>query len=234
MYILHAKVQKGKQNDYCLLLVPCDVEEDRQVVDVVCTKNLFQFECHHCPRIRVVALSSIKSTRNTVDVSKVQLVVFILRTAACEDYNVFWQSLGKLFVIVAALHTTVATAHHDKLADSTTLHSFYNLVGKCKYLRVCKSANNLASFYFLWSLAGFSQCDNFREIFLTIFACCDVLPTWEASRVGCEYSLSIVCILCRRYDTVCSKYDRTIETCKLFLLLPPRIAVVAHKMLVFL
>ena len=54
--VLHAKVEQGKQNDDRLLLVPRDVEENRQVVDVVCTKNLFQFECHHCPRIRVVEI----------------------------------------------------------------------------------------------------------------------------------------------------------------------------------
>ncbi len=46
MDILHAKVEKGKQNDNSLLFIPCDIEENREVIDIVCSED-FVF-CHIC------------------------------------------------------------------------------------------------------------------------------------------------------------------------------------------
>ncbi len=47
--ILDAEAQKGQQNDDGLLLVPCDVEHYRQVVDTVDTEDLFQLQSHDYP-----------------------------------------------------------------------------------------------------------------------------------------------------------------------------------------
>ncbi len=45
MDVLHAKVKERQQDDDGLLLVPCDVEGERQLVDVVKAENLLELQC---------------------------------------------------------------------------------------------------------------------------------------------------------------------------------------------
>lgn len=43
MDILHTKIQKRQQDDDRLLLIPCNVVDDGQVVDIIQPKNFLEF-----------------------------------------------------------------------------------------------------------------------------------------------------------------------------------------------
>lgn len=81
MDILDAQIQQGEKHNDCFLLVPCDIERNRQVVDIVQPKDLLQFQGNQRQRIRVVALSGIQHAGNAADISQSKLVVLVLGTA---------------------------------------------------------------------------------------------------------------------------------------------------------
>ena len=62
----------------------------------------------------------------------------------------------------------------------------------------------------------------------------NVLATRISGRVSGKHTLLICCIRERRHNTVGCKHNRTVERRKLLTLLPPRVSVVANKMLVLL
>ena len=101
--ILHAQVQQGQQHDDRLLLIPGDVVDNRQVVDVVQAEDLLQLQGNDSQGVGVVALTGIQYTGNAADVTQRQLVVLVLGAAGGEDDRVLGQGLGKLGVVVPAL-----------------------------------------------------------------------------------------------------------------------------------
>ena len=130
--------------------------------------------------------------------------------------------------------TTIATAHHHKLLDGSTFHSFHHLIGKCKYLVVTKSANDFTCLDAFWSRTSLCQSYDFREILTSLSVCHNVFPSWESRCISGEHLVLVSGIGKRRYDAVGGEENRTIESRKLCTLLPPSISVVAHKVLVFL
>ena len=192
MDILHAKAQQSEKHDDSLLLVPGNVEGNRQIIDISSSEDLFEVQSHHSPRIAVVALSSIEHTRDAVDVAEVELVVFILSAARGEDHHILRQSLGEVSIIVTALHTTVATTHHHELADSATLDSLNDLVSKGKDLVVSEAADDLTMLDLFRSLALACHLDDLREVLMAVGTGSDMLPSWKARRIGCEHTTCIV------------------------------------------
>ena len=79
--VLDAQAEQCEQHDDSLLLIPCYVEGNGQVVDVVGSENLFQLQSYHSPAIAVVALSGIQHAGYTVYVAQIEFVVFIFGTS---------------------------------------------------------------------------------------------------------------------------------------------------------
>ena len=192
MDILHPKAQQGEEHDDGLLLIPCDVKGYRQLVNISSTEDLFELQGHHSPRIAVVALSGVENAGNTIDVAEVELVVLIFSAARGEDDHILRQCLCEVGIVVTALHTAIATAHDDELTDSTALDSLHDLVSKGEDLIVGEAADDLSVLDLLGSLALASHLDDLREVLMAVGACGDMLPSWEARRVGCEHTTGIV------------------------------------------
>ena len=83
--VLDAEVQQGQQDDDGLLLVPSDVEDKRQLVDVIKTEDFLELERDQREAVGVVALASIEDARDAADVAEVHLDVLVLRAASRQD-----------------------------------------------------------------------------------------------------------------------------------------------------
>ena len=145
-----------------------------------------------------------------------------------------WKGFRKITIIVASGLATITTAHHHKLLDRTTFHSFHHLVGKGKHLVVTKATNDFTRFEALRSRTSLSQGYDFREILAAVCISHNVFPSWEGRSVGSKDLVFVGGIGKRRHNAVGGEEYRTIECRKLCTLLPPSITVVAHKVLVFL
>jgi len=49
MDILHAKAQQSEKHDDGLLLIPGNVESNRQIIDISSSEDLFELQGHHSP-----------------------------------------------------------------------------------------------------------------------------------------------------------------------------------------
>lgn len=83
--VLDPEVEQGQQHGHRLLLIPGDVEDDRQLVDVVEAEDLLELERDHGQAVGVVALPGVQYPRDAADVAERQLVVAVLGTAGGED-----------------------------------------------------------------------------------------------------------------------------------------------------
>ena len=87
--------------------------------------------------IGIVALPDIKQTRNTANVTKVELVEAELTAGQREDRAIFRHRFGKVGVIITARLGAVASADQEKVFQSTTLDGI-------DYLR-CDAQNGIVS-----------------------------------------------------------------------------------------
>lgn len=85
MNVLHAEVKKSEKHDDRLLLIPRNVEGNRQIVDIVQPEDFLQFQGNQSQRIRVIALPGIKYARDTTDIAQSKLVVLVLGTACGQN-----------------------------------------------------------------------------------------------------------------------------------------------------
>ena len=232
MDVLDAEVQQGQQDDDSLLLVPSNVEDERQLVDIIKTEDFLELERDQREAVGVVALASIEDARDAADVAEVHLDVLVLRAASRQDDRILRQSLGELCVVLAALHAAIAASHDDELLDGTALNGLDNLVGHGEDLRMCKAADNLALLELLRGLALLGHLDDRAEVLRAVCLRLDVRAAREADSARREDAV-LVGIL-RRNEAVRRQDDRAVERLELFLLLPPSIAVVADEVLVVL
>lgn len=86
MDILHTQIQQRQKNNDGLLLIPGDIERDRQLINIIKTEYFFQLKRDEGKRIGVIALSGIENSWNPADIAKFQLVVTVFR-AACGENN---------------------------------------------------------------------------------------------------------------------------------------------------
>ena len=117
MDVLDTQVKQGQQDDDRLLLVPGNIVNNRQIVDIIQVEDLFELEGDHRQGIGIVALPCIQHSWNPPDIAQIQLIILILCTSGREDYRIVWQRFRKIRVIVAGLGPSVASCHHDKLFD---------------------------------------------------------------------------------------------------------------------
>src|SRR5699024_1718403 len=101
MDVLNAEIQQGQQHDDGLLLIPGDVVDDGQVVDVIQSKDFLEFQSDDGQRVGVIALTGVQNTGNAANVAEIQLVVLVFGAAGGEDHGVLGQRLGKLRVVGA-------------------------------------------------------------------------------------------------------------------------------------
>ena len=59
--IFKSQMQQGKQYCHGLLLIPRNIERDRQIIDIFYSENFFEFQCDHSKGVAIVALSGIPS-----------------------------------------------------------------------------------------------------------------------------------------------------------------------------
>ena len=97
-----------------------------------------------------------------------------------------------------------------------------------------KATNDFTCLEAFWSRTSLCQSYDFREILTSLSVCHNVFPSWESRSVSSKDFVFVGGIGKRRYDAVGGEENRTIKSRKLCTLLPPRISVVAHKVLVFL
>ena len=154
MDILHTKVQQCQQHNDSLLLIPCNVERDRKIIDIVKSEDLLELQGDQRKRVGIVALACVKHTRDSIDIAKVQLVVLVLCAACSQDDNILRQLLCKLCIVLSGLHTAIAACHDDKLTDRAGLDRIDDLVRQRKHLLMCETADNASGLDFLRRLAG--------------------------------------------------------------------------------
>ena len=81
------------------MLIPCDIVGDRELVDIVKTKNFLELEGYDRKRIRIVALACVKDSWYSSDVSQIELIVAVLSASRCKDDRVLRKFIGKLGVV---------------------------------------------------------------------------------------------------------------------------------------
>ena len=144
--VFHAQVEQGQQDNHRLLLIPGDVIDDGQVIDVVQAEDLLELEGDDSQGVGVVALARVQHPGDAVDIAQLQLIILVLGASGGEDYRVLGQGLGELGVVIAALGPAVAASHDHELADGTALDGFHHLVGQSQHLVVGKAAHQGALF----------------------------------------------------------------------------------------
>ena len=77
MNILHPEVQKRQQHDDSFLLIPGDIIDDRQIVDIIQSEDFFEFEGDQNQRIGVIALACVQDAGDSVNIAQRQFVVFV-------------------------------------------------------------------------------------------------------------------------------------------------------------
>ena len=102
MDVFHAQVEQGQQDNHRLLLIPGDVIDDGQVIDVVQAEDLLELEGDDSQGVGVVALARVQHPGDAVDIAQLQLIILVLSASGGEDYRVLGQGLGELGVVIAA------------------------------------------------------------------------------------------------------------------------------------
>ena len=63
------RYKKSKKNDNCFLLVPCDIIDNWQIVNIVKPKDLFEFQGDYSKGIGIIALTCIQNTWDAIDIA---------------------------------------------------------------------------------------------------------------------------------------------------------------------
>ena len=74
--IFKSQMQQGKQYCHGLLLIPRNIERDRQIIDIFYSENFFEFQCDHSKGVAIVALSGIPSKHPEKNVAAADLFRF--------------------------------------------------------------------------------------------------------------------------------------------------------------
>ena len=80
--ILHPLIQQGQQYDDRLLLIPGNVVDNGQLVDVLQSEDLLELQGNDRQRVGVVALTRIQHPGNAADVPQIQLLYLYLAQPA--------------------------------------------------------------------------------------------------------------------------------------------------------
>ena len=57
--------QQGQQYDHGFLLIPGNIVDNRQIIDIFQSEDFFQLQGDHCQRVAVIALSGIQYPGNS-------------------------------------------------------------------------------------------------------------------------------------------------------------------------
>ena len=93
-----------------LLLVPRLDERQRQIVDTA-AKGVGEGASNLQGRIGIIALPNVEETRQTADLTEVQLVEAELAAGECQNKAIFRHGLRKFGVVIASGPRTIAAAH---------------------------------------------------------------------------------------------------------------------------
>ena len=212
-----------------LLLVPRDIERERQAVDVVEPERVLERERDDRQRIAVVALPGVEDARNAVDIALHLLDVAVLCATRGEDDRVLGQGRRDLRVVVAREVASVAAGHHHELLDLARLHGFDDLVLVGEDLVVSESADERSRLKRRRRRAALRALDHLREVLRTpALAVRDVRNARIAGDARREDAVAVG--VQHRHDAVRRHHDRAVEHREVLLLLIPRAAVVALEM----
>ena len=65
MDIFYPQGQQGQQYDHGFLLIPGNIVDNRQIIDIFQSEDFFQLQGDHCQRVAVIALSGIQYPGNS-------------------------------------------------------------------------------------------------------------------------------------------------------------------------
>ena len=71
MDILDSERQQRQQHQYSFLFIPGNIVNDRKLINIIQTEQLLQFQRDDGNGIRVVTLSGIQYTWNTVNIAEI-------------------------------------------------------------------------------------------------------------------------------------------------------------------
>ena len=213
------------------MLIPCNVVDNRQIVDIIETEYFLQFQGNHSQRVGIVTLSGIKDTRYSVDIAEIQFIIFVFGTAGSQNNRIFWKCSGKICIVIAGVCPSIASCHDDKFFDRAGVDGLNNLAGKCKYLIVGKATNDFTVLEFFRSRTVFRLFDQCREILL----CTDFAINVCASRIaGSTGGVQPVFVAVLWWNNTVGRHQNwSVETFKFFFLFPPCISVISDKVRIF-
>ena len=84
-----------------------------------------------------------EDTRNSFNITQIQLIVAVFRTASRQNYRVLRQHLCKIGVVSAALSTPITPRHDDKLSDFSRFDRIHYLICQRQHLCMGEAADNL-------------------------------------------------------------------------------------------
>ena len=108
MDVFDAQVEEGQKNDDGLLLIPGNVVDDGQVVDIVQAEDFLEFEGDEGQGVGVVALAGVKNSGNAAYISEIQLVVLVLCAAGGQDDDVLRKSFSKFRIVLSGFLMSVS------------------------------------------------------------------------------------------------------------------------------
>ena len=205
--VLDAQIQQGQQT-MTAFVVPGDVVDNGQVVDVVQAENFLELQGDNRQGVGVVALTGVQHAGNAADVAQRKLVIFILGAAGGEDDRVLRQSLGKLGVVFTALGPAVTAGHDHKLPDGAALDGIHHLVSQSEDLLVGEAADDLSGLDLRGSGALLGVLDNGGEVLLLADLAGDVLAAGIAGGSGGVQAVLIALLGGVRYSWWSSGWGR--------------------------
>ncbi len=234
MDILHSEAQQGQKHYHRLLLIPCDVVDNRQIVDTLQAESVLESIGNHDERIGVVTLSGIKHARNTLDITERKLVVAVFGTACGENHAVFRKPFRKFRIVFARGHSAVTACHDHKLADFTAFDEVDNLRRQSKHLVMSESGDNLTVLYLCRRLACLRPLYDFGKILFAVLPLGDKMCAGHSDDTGRVDAVHVGGFRTRGHDAVGGEEEHAVECLELVNLPPPCVAVVTCKVGEFL
>ena len=121
MDALNSKIKKGEKDDDRFLLIPRDIEYERQIIDALELESILKGHRYAYERVGVVALACIKYTGHSLYIAEGELVVAVLRASGCQYHAILRECFCEVGVVAARRHAAVTSGHNDKLADLAPL-----------------------------------------------------------------------------------------------------------------
>ncbi|MNN11833.1 hypothetical protein D3C81_1248080 [compost metagenome] len=87
-------------------------------------------------------MTRVQNAWNASDIAEIEFVVFVFRTACCQNDRVAGKLLGKISIIVTGFHSSITSGHHKETLDISCFNGRNDLICDASHRVMCKTANN--------------------------------------------------------------------------------------------